>query len=445
MSRVVIRRVSKRSSTVIDDAVFRDTGLSYKEVGIYCQIVNQSKTKEESGWDFSLAGMAGVHRDGVDAVRSGVQRLEKAGYLIRAQKRDASNQFTSGDQEWVIFDCPDVEDWSREASELMADGFTLMGLDMDGADHPEMAKPQVTPVVGKSNDGTAPVVGKSNDGKIVENSAKSQVAPVVGFPVVGKSNAIYGWMDGYRDLGVDKTLPVKEESTFSGYRDLREQVVEKAGEGQEQPGEEKGERAGGFRLKALAHDPVEALMAEDWFKAKARELKQVAVNRNRIHEADEAFARLVLQGYDPDEIIAEFTALVFSLKAQGRKDRFQVQLTKWLELDAAEFLDAKVERELAFEQKRAEARTLNIEEFNADSYEPGKVEDAEAFEQQQAMAIAGLRLSDPGFDTLAAKVESGEATVSERMEYAERVKNAPPFDLARMFRERIGGTADMGA
>ncbi len=78
----------------------RDPNLGFKELGILCKL--QSLPPE---WEFSAQGLAAIMKDGIDSIRSGLQALEKLGYLTRqGQKRDNDGHYSGGD--WVLHEAP---------------------------------------------------------------------------------------------------------------------------------------------------------------------------------------------------------------------------------------------------------------------------------------------------------------------------------------------------
>ena len=56
----------------------RNKKLSLKAVGLMSKILSLPDE-----WDYSLKGLAKLNADGIDGVRSAVQELEDAGYIIR--------------------------------------------------------------------------------------------------------------------------------------------------------------------------------------------------------------------------------------------------------------------------------------------------------------------------------------------------------------------------
>ena len=55
-------------------------------------------------WDYTLAGLASINRESKDAIRSAVNELKAAGYVVRRQTTDKRGKF--GGNEYVIYESP---------------------------------------------------------------------------------------------------------------------------------------------------------------------------------------------------------------------------------------------------------------------------------------------------------------------------------------------------
>lgn len=96
-----IFRVEKTSNyTVMSNYHMMDYSLSYKAKGILSEILSLPPT-----WDYTLAGLAALANDGVDSVRSGVNELEKRGYVNRKQTRDESGRMSKN--EYIVYERPE--------------------------------------------------------------------------------------------------------------------------------------------------------------------------------------------------------------------------------------------------------------------------------------------------------------------------------------------------
>jgi hypothetical protein len=76
----------------------RNTDLSLRAKGLLSQILSLPE-----GWDYTIAGLAKINKEGKDAVRAAVQELEKAGYIERRQT-NSGGKF--GGNEYVVYESP---------------------------------------------------------------------------------------------------------------------------------------------------------------------------------------------------------------------------------------------------------------------------------------------------------------------------------------------------
>ena len=65
----------------------RDTRLSLKAIGLFSIILSLPPE-----WDFSIAGLAAITKDGIATVRAALNELEANGYLTRKRGRQAGTQ-----------------------------------------------------------------------------------------------------------------------------------------------------------------------------------------------------------------------------------------------------------------------------------------------------------------------------------------------------------------
>ena len=102
-------RIEKtKDYTVMSNYHLRDRKLSLKATGLLSLMLSLPET-----WDYTLAGLASICKDGLGSVRSGITELEERGYLTRKRVRGTNGQL--GDIEYTIFEHP-VEKTSPECS-----------------------------------------------------------------------------------------------------------------------------------------------------------------------------------------------------------------------------------------------------------------------------------------------------------------------------------------
>ena len=77
----------------------RNKELSLKAKGLLSQMLSLPED-----WDYTLAGLSYINRESIDAIRTAVWELEKAGYITRRQGRDEKGKMTA--IEYTIYEQP---------------------------------------------------------------------------------------------------------------------------------------------------------------------------------------------------------------------------------------------------------------------------------------------------------------------------------------------------
>jgi hypothetical protein len=96
----VFRIEKTKNYTVMSNHHLRNTELSLKAKGLLSQILSLPEN-----WDYTLAGLSRINRESVDAIRTAVHELEKAGYITRSRERKGNGQL--GGAEYIIHEHPD--------------------------------------------------------------------------------------------------------------------------------------------------------------------------------------------------------------------------------------------------------------------------------------------------------------------------------------------------
>ena len=93
-------RVEKTSSyTVMSNPHLRNPDLTLKAKGLLSLMLSLPEN-----WDYTLKGLSCICRENVDAIRTAVWELEKAGYITRRQGRDEKGKMTA--IEYTIYEFP---------------------------------------------------------------------------------------------------------------------------------------------------------------------------------------------------------------------------------------------------------------------------------------------------------------------------------------------------
>lgn len=99
----VVRVEKNRNYTVMSNYHLRDKSLSLKAKGLLSVMLSLP-----DDWNYSNRGIAGIVKEGVSAVGTGLRELEAAGYIKRTPLRDEHGQITT--VEYVIYEQPHKED-----------------------------------------------------------------------------------------------------------------------------------------------------------------------------------------------------------------------------------------------------------------------------------------------------------------------------------------------
>ena len=95
----VFRVERNRGYTVMSNHHLRNRDLTLKAKGLLSQMLSLP-----DNWDYTLAGLSHINRESIDAIRTAVWELEKAGYILRRQGRDEKGKMTA--IEYTIYEQP---------------------------------------------------------------------------------------------------------------------------------------------------------------------------------------------------------------------------------------------------------------------------------------------------------------------------------------------------
>ena len=95
----VFRVEKNRGYTVMSNHHLRNPDLTLKAKGLLSQMLSLPEN-----WDYTLKGLSSINKESIDAIRTAVWELEKAGYITRRQGRDDKGKMTA--IEYTIFEQP---------------------------------------------------------------------------------------------------------------------------------------------------------------------------------------------------------------------------------------------------------------------------------------------------------------------------------------------------
>ena len=102
-----IKKIRHEHVTIVNQQLSRDSRLTWKARGIFIYLWSQS-----DNWDFNAKEVATHAKDGRKALDSGLNELEKFGYLKRTRKRNRLGRL--GNSEWLLSDKP-VKEWLKKS------------------------------------------------------------------------------------------------------------------------------------------------------------------------------------------------------------------------------------------------------------------------------------------------------------------------------------------
>ena len=95
----VFRVEKTKDYTTMANHHLKDSTLSLKAKGLLSVILSLP-----DDWDYTLAGLTYINREGKDAIREAIKELEAAGYIVRTRIRDAQGRLRGSD--YVIYEKP---------------------------------------------------------------------------------------------------------------------------------------------------------------------------------------------------------------------------------------------------------------------------------------------------------------------------------------------------
>lgn len=221
MATTTVFRVEKNKNyTTISNHHLQDRNLSLKAKGLLTLILSLPPD-----WDMTLKGLVSLSGDGVDSVRSGIQELEKAGYLRRSRSRNNLGQLLC--TEYTIYEHAVTE---NVASETEIDD----NLNIIYSEESHIGKPDVdkNSQIGKSNVDKNSHIGKSDvDKNTTEKIENSQIGfSNIGKPYIGKSNTIK-YLNN-KDTNNINNYPYQSTYSSKLYREPKENSIDEMEEAQ---------------------------------------------------------------------------------------------------------------------------------------------------------------------------------------------------------------------
>ena len=151
----VFRIERTRDYTVMSNHHLRNHELSLKAKGLLSMMLSLP-----DDWNYTTRGLAKICKEGVDAIGGALRELEREGYIVRHQLRDAQGRIS--DTEYVIYEQPQPKAPDTPSSDTAAPDTDSPGTENPYLDKPDTEKPAELNIE-KSNTQKSITHGSSTD------------------------------------------------------------------------------------------------------------------------------------------------------------------------------------------------------------------------------------------------------------------------------------------
>jgi len=196
----VFRIERTRDYTVMSNHHLRNANLSLKAKGLLSMMLSLPED-----WNYTTRGLAKICKEGVDAIGAALRELERAGYIVRHQRRDRSGRIT--DTEYVIYEQPHPDMASPDT------------------ENPDMVKPDTEKPaelnIEKSNTEKTITYGSSTDSIPFRETAAARPPERKGRDAMSVSE-----IENYRELILENIEYDHLCREFTTYREDLDEIVE---------------------------------------------------------------------------------------------------------------------------------------------------------------------------------------------------------------------------
>ena len=130
----VFRIERTRDYTVMSNHHLRNKALSLKSKGLLSMMLSLP-----DDWNYTTRGLAKICKEGVDAIGGALRELEREGYIVRHQLRDAQGRIS--DTEYVIYEQPQPKAPDTPSPDTAAPDTDSPGTENPYLDKPDTEKP----------------------------------------------------------------------------------------------------------------------------------------------------------------------------------------------------------------------------------------------------------------------------------------------------------------
>ena len=209
----VFRIERTRDYTVMSNHHLRNKALSLKSKGLLSMMLSLP-----DDWNYTTRGLAKICKEGVDAIGGALRELEREGYIVRHQLRDAQGRIS--DTEYVIYEQPQPKAPDTPSPDTAAPDTDSPGTENPYLDKPDTEKPAELNIE-KSNTQKSITQGASTDSIPFREPAAAQLPERKGRDAMSVSE-----MESYRDLILENIEYDHLCREFTTYREDLDEIVE---------------------------------------------------------------------------------------------------------------------------------------------------------------------------------------------------------------------------
>ena len=209
----VFRIERTRDYTVMSNHHLRNKALSLKSKGLLSMMLSLP-----DDWNYTTRGLAKICKEGVDAIGGALRELEREGYIVRHQLRDAQGRIS--DTEYVIYEQPQTKKPDIPSPDTAAPDTDSPGTGNPYLDKPDTEKPAELNIE-KPNTQKQNTHGASTDSIPFRETAAAQLPERKGRDAMSVSE-----MENYRDLILENIEYDHLCREFTTYREDLDEIVE---------------------------------------------------------------------------------------------------------------------------------------------------------------------------------------------------------------------------
>ena len=209
----VFRIERTRDYTVMSNHHLRNVALSLKAKGLLSMMLSLP-----DDWNYTTRGLAKICKEGVDAIGGALRELEREGYIVRHQLRDAQGRIS--DTEYVIYEQPQPKAPDTPSPDTAAPDTDSPGTENPYLDKPDTEKPAELNIE-KSNTQKSITHGSSTDSIPFRETAAARPPERKGRDAMSMEE-----MQNYRELILENIEYDHLRRQFATYREDLDEIVE---------------------------------------------------------------------------------------------------------------------------------------------------------------------------------------------------------------------------